>query len=124
MQKDDFIFFVILRSNFFKWSFEQLLTLTNISSVFGLFQKPAETHLPALIAKEGIILEMDDMDGMHVWCFKFRLVKHVEVFQLCQFKEGGNFENMLLLHLYNYIPLEILFLYICKQLILEQVLAK
>ncbi|XP_024975196.1 B3 domain-containing transcription factor FUS3-like isoform X2 [Cynara cardunculus var. scolymus] len=35
-------------------------------------KKPAETHLPALIAKEGIILEMDDMDGMHVWCFKFR----------------------------------------------------
>ncbi|KAL4568110.1 hypothetical protein LXL04_023711 [Taraxacum kok-saghyz] len=35
-------------------------------------KKPAETHLPALIAKEGIILEMDDMDSMHVWCFKFR----------------------------------------------------
>ncbi|KAI7727849.1 hypothetical protein M8C21_013784 [Ambrosia artemisiifolia] len=35
-------------------------------------KKPAETHLPALIAKEGIVLEMDDMDGMNVWCFKFR----------------------------------------------------
>lgn len=35
-------------------------------------KKPAETHLPALIAKEGILLEMDDMDSMHVWCFKFR----------------------------------------------------
>ncbi|GJX63021.1 B3 DNA binding domain-containing protein [Tanacetum coccineum] len=35
-------------------------------------KKPAETHLPALVAKEGIILEMDDMDGMHVWGFKFR----------------------------------------------------
>ncbi|XP_071692869.1 B3 domain-containing transcription factor FUS3-like [Rutidosis leptorrhynchoides] len=35
-------------------------------------KKPAETHLPELIAKEGIILEMDDMDGRHVWCFKYR----------------------------------------------------
>ncbi|KAL7611257.1 hypothetical protein Lser_V15G13389 [Lactuca serriola] len=35
-------------------------------------KKAAETHLPALIAKEGIIMEMDDIDSMHVWCFKFR----------------------------------------------------
>ncbi|KAK9064698.1 hypothetical protein SSX86_016080 [Deinandra increscens subsp. villosa] len=35
-------------------------------------KKPAETHLPALIAKEGIILEMEDLDGINVWCFKFR----------------------------------------------------
>ncbi|CAH1417538.1 unnamed protein product [Lactuca virosa] len=35
-------------------------------------KKAAELHLPALIAKEGIIMEMDDMDNMHVWCFKFR----------------------------------------------------
>ncbi|PWA56120.1 B3 DNA binding domain-containing protein [Artemisia annua] len=35
-------------------------------------KKPAETHLPALIAKEGIVLKMDDMDGMNVWGFKFR----------------------------------------------------
>ncbi|XP_076895649.1 B3 domain-containing transcription factor FUS3-like [Bidens hawaiensis] len=35
-------------------------------------KKPTETHLPGLIVKEGIVLEMDDMDGMNVWCFKFR----------------------------------------------------
>ncbi|XP_071702461.1 B3 domain-containing transcription factor FUS3-like [Rutidosis leptorrhynchoides] len=35
-------------------------------------KKPTETHLPNLVAKEGMILEMDDMDTMHTWCFKFR----------------------------------------------------
>ncbi|KAM0055646.1 putative transcription factor B3-Domain family [Helianthus debilis subsp. tardiflorus] len=35
-------------------------------------KKAAETHLPALVAKEGTVLEMDDLDGMNVWCFKYR----------------------------------------------------
>ncbi|GMH24420.1 hypothetical protein Nepgr_026263 [Nepenthes gracilis] len=35
-------------------------------------KKAAETHLPVLEAKEGILIPMDDMDGLHVWSFKYR----------------------------------------------------
>ena len=35
-------------------------------------QKAAEAHLPALEYKEGIPLEMEDLDGLHVWTFKYR----------------------------------------------------
>ncbi|PRQ54336.1 putative transcription factor B3-Domain family [Rosa chinensis] len=36
-----------------------------------VFQKAAEAHLPALESKEGISISMDDIDGLHVWSFKF-----------------------------------------------------
>ncbi|KAK8996173.1 hypothetical protein V6N11_076420 [Hibiscus sabdariffa] len=43
-----------------------------------LFQKElknsdraAEAHLPVLESKEGIPITMDDLDGLHVWSFKF-----------------------------------------------------
>ena len=35
-------------------------------------QKSAETHLPLLEAKEGILITMYDLDGQHVWNFKYR----------------------------------------------------
>ncbi|XP_022141645.1 B3 domain-containing transcription factor FUS3 [Momordica charantia] len=35
-------------------------------------KKAAEAHLPALESKEGIIMTMDDLDGAHVWSFKYR----------------------------------------------------
>ncbi|XP_022990187.1 B3 domain-containing transcription factor FUS3-like isoform X2 [Cucurbita maxima] len=35
-------------------------------------KKAAETHLPTLESKEGIIITMDDLDGVHVWNFKYR----------------------------------------------------
>ncbi|CAI9780578.1 unnamed protein product [Fraxinus pennsylvanica] len=38
----------------------------------GSFQKEAEAYLPFLNAKEGITINMLDMDGVHEWCFKFR----------------------------------------------------
>ncbi|GAB2225967.1 hypothetical protein Droror1_Dr00021748 [Drosera rotundifolia] len=35
-------------------------------------KKAAETYLPTLEVKEGILMTMDDMDGLHVWSFKYR----------------------------------------------------
>ncbi|GAB4847362.1 hypothetical protein Ancab_026420 [Ancistrocladus abbreviatus] len=35
-------------------------------------KKAAESYLPALETKEGISITMDDMDGSHVWSFKYR----------------------------------------------------
>ncbi|XP_056689709.1 B3 domain-containing transcription factor FUS3 isoform X2 [Spinacia oleracea] len=35
-------------------------------------RKAAESHLPHLETKEGIYFSMDDMDGLHVWNFKYR----------------------------------------------------
>ncbi|CAN1243828.1 B3 domain-containing transcription factor FUS3, partial [Linum perenne] len=34
--------------------------------------KAAETHLPVLESKEGIPITMYDLDGSHVWTFKYR----------------------------------------------------
>ncbi|XP_015570693.1 B3 domain-containing transcription factor FUS3 isoform X2 [Ricinus communis] len=34
--------------------------------------KAAEAHLPVLESKEGIFISMDDLDGLHVWSFKYR----------------------------------------------------
>ncbi|KAF2322941.1 hypothetical protein GH714_032284 [Hevea brasiliensis] len=34
--------------------------------------KAAEAHLPLLESKEGIFITMDDLDGLHVWSFKYR----------------------------------------------------
>ncbi|GFQ01111.1 b3 domain-containing transcription factor fus3 [Phtheirospermum japonicum] len=35
-------------------------------------KKDAEIHLPVLEAKEGILIYMLDMDGIHDWWFKYR----------------------------------------------------
>ena len=42
--------------------------------IISLFQKAAESHLPTLETKEGIYISMDDMDGVHVWNFKYRYI--------------------------------------------------
>ncbi|VFQ69360.1 unnamed protein product [Cuscuta campestris] len=35
-------------------------------------KKPAEDYLPKLLIKEGFPITMVDMDGLHIWNFKFR----------------------------------------------------
>jgi len=40
-------------------------------------QKAAETFLPALDSKEGILMNMDDKDGTHVWNFKYRSAMYI-----------------------------------------------
>lgn len=42
-------------------------------SLFDL-QKEAETHLPHLVASEGVLLTMTDYDTAQSWTFRYRLV--------------------------------------------------
>jgi hypothetical protein len=52
----------------------KLLFLIELYMYFdgSIFQKAAEVHLPFLESKEGIFISMDDLDGLHVWSFKYR----------------------------------------------------
>lgn len=36
------------------------------------FQKEAELYLPGLTAREGIMINMDDMSTLQEWTFKYR----------------------------------------------------
>ncbi|KAL2455574.1 B3 domain-containing transcription factor FUS3 [Forsythia ovata] len=57
-----------------KYLFKKQLQKSDVNSLrrMVLPKKEAETHLPVLEIKEGIIINMMDMDGIHEWCFKFR----------------------------------------------------
>nr|KAJ0219588.1 hypothetical protein LSAT_V11C300125790 [Lactuca sativa] len=69
-----FLFSRLLISERLTFLFSKKLQKTDVDSIsflFVLFQKPSKTYVPSLIGKEVIILEMDGMDSMHVWCFKF-----------------------------------------------------
>ncbi|XP_022990186.1 B3 domain-containing transcription factor FUS3-like isoform X1 [Cucurbita maxima] len=57
-----------------KFLFQKELKNSDVSSLRRMIlpKKAAETHLPTLESKEGIIITMDDLDGVHVWNFKYR----------------------------------------------------
>ncbi|KAK9669842.1 hypothetical protein RND81_13G158500 [Saponaria officinalis] len=57
-----------------RFLFQKQLQNSDVSSLrrMVLPKKAAETHMPPLETKEGIFISMDDMDGMHVWNFKYR----------------------------------------------------
>ncbi|KAI4366953.1 hypothetical protein MLD38_022750 [Melastoma candidum] len=57
-----------------RFLFEKELKNSDVSPLrrMVLPKKSAEAHLPALDSKEGIIISMDDIDGFHVWSFKYR----------------------------------------------------
>ncbi|KAL9229396.1 hypothetical protein vseg_004865 [Gypsophila vaccaria] len=57
-----------------RFLFQKQLQNSDVSSLrrMVLPKKAAETHMPPLETKEGIFISMDDMDGMHVWSFKYR----------------------------------------------------
>ncbi|KAF1883817.1 hypothetical protein Lal_00012735 [Lupinus albus] len=57
-----------------KFLFQKELKNSDVSSLrrMVLPKKAAETFLPALESKEGILIRMDDLDGIHVWNFKYR----------------------------------------------------
>ncbi|KAI4339492.1 hypothetical protein MLD38_024433 [Melastoma candidum] len=57
-----------------RFLFEKELKNSDVSPLkrMVLPKKAAEAHLPALDSKEGIIISMDDLDGLHVWSFKYR----------------------------------------------------
>ncbi|KAL3630879.1 hypothetical protein CASFOL_023863 [Castilleja foliolosa] len=54
--------------------FSKQLKNSDVSSLrrMVLPKKDAEIHLPVLEAKEGILIYMLDMDGIHDWWFKYR----------------------------------------------------
>ncbi|XP_074294352.1 B3 domain-containing transcription factor FUS3-like [Silene latifolia] len=57
-----------------RFLFQKQLQNSDVSSLrrMVLPKKAAETHMPPLETKEGIFINMDDMDGIHVWTFKYR----------------------------------------------------
>ncbi|OIW15230.1 hypothetical protein TanjilG_17550 [Lupinus angustifolius] len=57
-----------------KFLFQKELKNSDVSSLrrMVLPKKAAEAFLPALESKEGILISMDDLDGIHVWNFKYR----------------------------------------------------
>ncbi|XP_004306317.1 PREDICTED: B3 domain-containing transcription factor FUS3 [Fragaria vesca subsp. vesca] len=57
-----------------RFLFQKELKNSDVSSLrrVVLPKKAAEAHLPPLDFKEGIPISMDDMDGLHVWSFKYR----------------------------------------------------
>ncbi|KAF7801816.1 B3 domain-containing transcription factor FUS3 [Senna tora] len=56
-----------------RFLFQKELKNSDVSSLrrMVLPKKAAEAFLPALESKEGIFISMDDMDGIHVWTFKY-----------------------------------------------------
>ncbi|CAL0322735.1 unnamed protein product [Lupinus luteus] len=57
-----------------RFLFQKELKNSDVSSLrrMVLPKKAAETFLPSLESKEGILISMDDLDGIHVWSFKYR----------------------------------------------------
>ncbi|KAK7377581.1 hypothetical protein VNO80_03008 [Phaseolus coccineus] len=57
-----------------RFLFKKELKNSDVSSLRRMIlpKKAAETFLPALDSKEGILMNMDDKDGTHVWSFKYR----------------------------------------------------
>ncbi|AEE77216.1 AP2/B3-like transcriptional factor family protein [Arabidopsis thaliana] len=57
-----------------RFLFQKELKNSDVSSLRRMIlpKKAAEAHLPALECKEGIPIRMEDLDGFHVWTFKYR----------------------------------------------------
>ncbi|XP_011045793.1 PREDICTED: B3 domain-containing transcription factor FUS3-like isoform X1 [Populus euphratica] len=57
-----------------RFLFQKELKNSDVSSLRRMIlpKKAAEAHLPFLESKEGIFINMDDLDGLHVWSFKYR----------------------------------------------------
>ncbi|GMI68311.1 FUSCA3 [Hibiscus trionum] len=57
-----------------RFLFQKELKNSDVSSLRRMIlpKRAAEAHLPVLESKEGILISMDDLDGLHVWSFKYR----------------------------------------------------
>ncbi|KAK4782362.1 hypothetical protein SAY86_016464 [Trapa natans] len=60
--------------NRLRFLFEKELKNSDVGSLRRMIlpKKAAEAHLPVLESKEGIPMGMQDIDGLHVWSFKYR----------------------------------------------------
>ncbi|XP_060194051.1 B3 domain-containing transcription factor FUS3 isoform X2 [Lycium barbarum] len=66
--------FLALEPTGFRFLFDKQLHNSDVSSLRRIVvpKKAAEEYLPALEIKEGFPITMDDMDGIHVWTFRYR----------------------------------------------------
>ncbi|OMO99353.1 hypothetical protein COLO4_13343 [Corchorus olitorius] len=57
-----------------RFLFQKELKNSDVSSLRRMIlpKRSAEAYLPVLESKEGIFINMDDIDGLHVWSFKYR----------------------------------------------------
>ncbi|KAK6928580.1 B3 DNA binding domain [Dillenia turbinata] len=57
-----------------RFLFQKELKNSDVSSLRRMVipKKAAESHLPLLESKEGIVMHMDDIDGVHIWSFRYR----------------------------------------------------
>ncbi|KAM7279994.1 hypothetical protein ACFE04_007128 [Oxalis oulophora] len=57
-----------------RFLFQKELRNSDVGSLrrMVLPKRASEAHLPALEYKEGMNINMDDLDGIHVWTFKYR----------------------------------------------------
>ncbi|KAJ4729534.1 B3 domain transcription factor [Melia azedarach] len=64
----------VIDPNRLRFLFQKELKNSDVSSLRRMIlpKKAAEAHLPMLESKEGIFISMDDLDGLHVWSFKYR----------------------------------------------------
>ncbi|CAN4079052.1 unnamed protein product [Withania somnifera] len=64
----------VLEPTGFRFLFDKQLQNSDVSSLRRIVvpKKAAERYLPALEIKEGFPIRMDDMDGIHVWSFRYR----------------------------------------------------
>ncbi|XP_010556322.1 PREDICTED: B3 domain-containing transcription factor FUS3-like [Tarenaya hassleriana] len=87
-----------------RFLFEKELKNSDVSSLRRMIlpKKAAEAHLPALEFKEGMFINMDDLDGLHVWCFKYRYWPNNNS-RMYVLENTGDFVNAHGLHLGDYI---------------------
>ncbi|XP_038874973.1 B3 domain-containing transcription factor FUS3-like [Benincasa hispida] len=87
-----------------KFLFQKELKNSDVSSLRRMIlpKKAAETHLPVLESKEGMIITMDDLDGVHVWNFKYRFWPNNNS-RMYVLENTGDFVNAHGLHLGDFI---------------------
>ncbi|XP_016903652.2 B3 domain-containing transcription factor FUS3 [Cucumis melo] len=87
-----------------KFLFQKELKNSDVSSLRRMIlpKKAAETHLPALESKEGMMITMDDLDGVHVWNFKYRFWPNNNS-RMYVLENTGDFVNAHALHLGDFI---------------------
>ncbi|XP_011656199.1 B3 domain-containing transcription factor FUS3 [Cucumis sativus] len=87
-----------------KFLFQKELKNSDVSSLRRMIlpKKAAETHLPALESKEGMMITMDDLDGVHVWNFKYRFWPNNNS-RMYVLENTGDFVNAHGLHLGDFI---------------------
>ncbi|KFK33600.1 hypothetical protein AALP_AA5G035000 [Arabis alpina] len=87
-----------------RFLFQKELKNSDVSSLRRMIlpKKAAEAHLPALESKEGIPMTMEDMDGLHVWIFKYRYWPNNNS-RMYVLENTGDFVNAHGLHLGDFI---------------------